>query len=231
MRPNIYAAGVPVEDFYTSATIRCPSAEHVWLSFPKRFVPGRKKIPTHSEPGVSDAVFMTSRDGEHWDRTFLEAWLRPGPDQQNWTERSTMPAWGIITRDEEPNEFAVYVSEHYRHPTNRLRRMTIGRHRFASVHAGASGGEVVTKPFRFTGSALRLNYSTSAAGSLRGELQSEDGQSIPGFALADSETTFGDEFDHAIQWKGGRLSALMGKPVRLRFTLVDADVFAIQFKP
>ena len=229
MRPNIYAPGVPIEDFYTSAITRCPGAEHLWLAFPKRFVPNRKKIASHPEPGLSDAVFMTSRDGEHWDRTFLEAWLRPGPDERNWTERSTMPAWGIVTRDAEPNEFTMYVSEHYRWPTNRLRRVTVGRHRFASLHAGAKDGEVVTKPFTFAGSTLYLNYSTSAAGSVGAELLDDAGHPIPGFTLAESETIFGDEFDHAVKWKGGALTALVGKPVRLRLILEDADVFAIRF--
>lgn len=232
MRPNQYAPDVPTEDFYTSAIIRCPGgAEHTWLAFPKRFVPDRKKIPTHPEPGLSDAIFMSSRDGEHWDRTFLEAWLRPGPDQQNWTERSTMPAWGIVISDDEPDVFNMYVSEHYRWPTNRLRRVTVGRHRFASVHAGAKEGEVVTKSFTFGGGTLRLNYSTSAAGSVRAELEDGSGQPIPGFALSDSETIFGDEFDHLVKWKGGNLSALARRPVRIRLVLRDADVFAVHFNP
>ena len=88
--PHRYAEGVPYEHFYTSATVPCPTAPHLFLSFPKRFVTTRTKIKGPGGPGVSDAVFMSSRDGVHWDRPFLEAWVRPGPDQQNWTERNNM---------------------------------------------------------------------------------------------------------------------------------------------
>ena len=102
-----------------------------------RFVPERKKVAEMNESGVSDAVFMSSRDGENWDRTHLESWLRPGTDQRNWTHRSNMPAWGIVQTS--PDEFSMYVSEHYAWPDNRLRRVTVRRHGFSSAHAGFLG--------------------------------------------------------------------------------------------
>ena len=92
-RHNEYGDGIPLEHFYTNAVVPCPGAPHILLSFPKRFVPDRTRLEGYKEPGVSDGVFMTSRDGVVWDRTFREAWLRPGPDPRNWTQRSNMPAW------------------------------------------------------------------------------------------------------------------------------------------
>jgi hypothetical protein len=229
--PNRYADGEPTEHFYTSATLRCPGgAGQTWLAFPKRFVPERKKIPTHPEPGVSDAVFMSSRDGVHWDRTFREAWVRPGPDQRNWTERSNMPAWGIIETPGEATTFSMYISEHYRWPTNRLRRLEVRKFGFASVHAGAGGGEVITRPLTFAGDTLVLNYATSAAGSVVVELLDASGKPIPGFTAADQQPLYGDELDRPIAWKGGSLAPLAGRPVRLRLILTDADVYAIQFR-
>ncbi|RKN83750.1 hypothetical protein [Paenibacillus ginsengarvi] len=100
-RRNEYADGVPLEHFYTNATIVCPGAEHLYLSFPMRFVPGRKKMPWHRETGVSDAVFMTSRDGYTWDRTFMEGWVRPGLEERNWTDRNMMTAYGCALNDTE----------------------------------------------------------------------------------------------------------------------------------
>ena len=226
--PNQYAEGVPMEHFYTTATTPCPGAEHLLLSFPKRFVPKRKKIAAHSDTGVSDAVFMSSRDGVHWDRPFLEAWVRPGLDQKNWTERSNMPAWGIV--ETAPGEWSLYITEHYRWPDNRLRRLVLPRHRLASVHARAKQGEFTTRPVTFDGSRLVLNYSTSAAGSVQVELQDEQGQPLPGFALADMLPLYGDELDAAIAWKsGGDLSKLKGRPVRVRVALQDADLYALRF--
>jgi hypothetical protein len=167
--PNRYAAGVPYEHFYTSATLPCPEAEHLLVAFPKRFVTDRKKVAEHKTPGVSDAVFMSSRDGQFWDRTFLEAWVRPGPDPKNWTDRNNMPAWGIV--ESAPGEWSMYISEHYRWPDCRIRRLTLPRHRFAAMHAGARGGEFTTPPLVISGSRLVVNYATSAAGAIHVELQ------------------------------------------------------------
>jgi hypothetical protein len=225
---NQYAEGVPREHFYTNATCPCPGAEHLLLSFPKRFVEDRKKVASHSAVGVSDAVFMTSRDGVNWDRTFIEAWVRPGLDQKNWTERSNMPAWGIA--ETAPGEWSMYISEHYRWPDNRLRRLTVPRHRLASISAGPDGGEIVTRPLTFLGDRLHLNYATSAAGSVQVELQDESGKPLPGFALADMPPLYGDELEAMATWtSGGDLSSLSGKTVRLRFVLKDADLYALRF--
>lgn len=226
--PNRYDEGVPQEHFYTNATLPCPGAEHLFVSFPKRFVPSRKKFPAHPDNGVSDAVFMTSRDGVSFDRTFLEAWVRPGLDEKNWTERSNMPAWGIAQTS--PAEWSIFISEHYRHPDNRIRRLSIRPHGFASVHADAKGGEFTTPPLKVGGIRLLLNYSTSAAGSVQVEIQDETGQPVPGFALTDMPELFGDELAASAAWKTHKdLSSLAGKSVRLRFALRDADVFAIRF--
>lgn len=225
--PNRYPPGAPKEHFYTNGTRPCPGAPHLYLSFPKRFVPERKKFPDYSETGVSDALFLSSRDGVNWDRTFLEAWVRPGPDPRNWTQRSNMPAWGIVQLD--PTEFSLYLTEHYEWPDHRLRRVTVRRHGFASMHAGAAGGEFTTRPFTFTGASLILNYATSAAGSVQVELQDLDGKVIAGRSLADMAPLFGDELDAVVRWKNGAdLSPFVGKPVRLHFALKDADIFALR---
>jgi hypothetical protein len=223
--PFKYAEGVPIEHFYTGAVTRCPGAEHVWLAFPKRFVPERKKVETHKETGVSDAVFMSGRDGVNWDRPFLQAWVRPGPDERNWTDRNNMPAWGIIETPGDVTTFSMYISEHYRWPSNRLRRLTVRKHGFASMRAGATEGEFVTRPITFAGDRMTINFATSSAGGVRVELQDEAGKT-----LAESAPMYGDELDRRVAWKGDGVSAHAGKAVRLRFVMTDADVYAFRFR-
>ena len=218
----------PMEHFYTSATLPCPGAPHHYLAFPMRFVPERKKKSSIPDAGVSDAVFMSSRDGRNWDRTFLDAWVRPGLDERNWTHRNTMPAWGIVQTGSD--EFSMYVSEHFAWPDNRLRRITVRRHGFASMHADYRGGEFTTRVLILGGKNLLLNYATSAAGSVQVEMQDEQGKPLPGYSLADGDLLFGDELDAVVKWKSGKdLSSLMGKPVRLRFVMKDADLFSMRF--
>lgn len=214
-----YAEGVPFEHFYTSATVPCPTAPHLFLSFPKRFATTREKVKGHvGGKGVSDAVFMSSRDGTHWDRPFLEAWVRPGPDLQNWTERSNMTACGIY--DPGDGEWSLYISEHYRHPDHRIRRLTVRKQGFASMHANAKGGSFTTKLIKVSGSKLLLNSATSATGSLVIEALDENGA-----VAAKSAEIYGDEFEANVL----DTSKLIGKAVTLRVTMKDADLYALRF--
>ena len=221
--------GTPPEHFYTNAVTPYFRAPHVYLAFPKRFAPERKKVEEHDKDGVSDAVFLSSRDGMNFDRRFMEAFLRPGRDRLNWTQRSNMPAWGVVPTG--PDEISIYFSENYDHPTGRLRRARLRTDGFVSVHADYRGGELVTRPIVFRGGALILNYATSAVGSVQAEIQDGDGRPVPGHALADSAEIYGDEIEHAVAWKGGSdLTRLSGRPVRLRFVMKDADLYSIRFR-
>jgi len=228
--PHQYADSAPWEHFYTNATVACPGAEHLLLSFPMRFIETRTLCTEgmdYPSNGVSDAVMMSSRDGVRWDRTFLEAWLRPGLDGCNWTHRNLMTAVGIVETG--PDEWSMYVSEHYGWAGNCLRRVTLRPHGFASVSAGWAGGEMLTRPITFAGTTLRINYATSAAGEVAVELQDEAGRPIEGFALGEMEPMFGDELDAAVNWRGGAdLTSLVGRTVRMRFALEDADLFALR---
>ncbi|MEJ5199152.1 MAG: hypothetical protein WHX53_09530 [Anaerolineae bacterium] len=219
----------PLEHLYTNAAIPYFRAPHIYFAFPKRFVPERKLISGHPWPGVSDAVFMTSRDGLHWDRRFMEAFIRPGRDWQNWTERNICVAFGMLQTA--ADEISIYWVEHYRHPTCRLRRGVVRLDGFASLYAGYAGGEAITRPLIFEGRELILNYATSAPGSVRVEIQDAGGQPIPGYALADCREMYGDQIEQAVAWAGGSdVSALAGRPVRLRFALKDADVYSLRFR-
>jgi hypothetical protein len=90
-----------------------------------------------------------------------------------------------------------------------------------------SGGELITKPLTFTGKSLALNFATSAAGDIRVEIQDTHGKPLPGFALDDCKPIFGDSVERVV----ADVSSLVGKTVRLRFVLKDADVFAFRFAP
>jgi len=228
-KPLAYADGDITAHMYTNAILPCPGAEHIYLGFPNRYVPERKPAPDHAYEGVNDALFMSSRDGVRWQRR-LDAWVRPGLDDLNWTERNNYPVWGIV--ENSPTEWSMYITEHYRHapiPT-RMRRLAIRPWGFVALHADYSGGEMLTKPFTFTGSELRLNAATSAAGSIQVEILNAQGHSLPGYTLADMTPWYGDALDAPMGWKVGYdLSRLASQPIRLRVVLKDADLFALRF--
>jgi hypothetical protein len=218
---NQYAEGIPLEHFYTNSTVLCPGAEHHYLSFPMRFVGSRKKWADYDCPGVSDAVFMSSRDGVHFDRTFMEPWIAPGTDPRNWTQRNFITACGILETG--PEEFSLYVNEHYQWDDSYIRRYSVRRQGFGAMHAGWRGGTFTTKPVIFDGDAFYLNYATSAVGSVRVGILDE-------FSLEDCDEIYGNELDKQVTWNGnGDVSGLAGKAVRLVFELKDADLFALRF--
>lgn len=103
---------------------------------------------------------------------------------------------------------------------------------FVSVQAPFSGGEFLTHPIVFDGKNLVLNFSTSAVGSVRVELQTAEGEPIDGFSLDDCAEIYGDQIERVVVWKGSRdLAKLAGTSVRCRFVLKDADLYSIQFRP
>ena len=125
-----------------------------------------------------------------------------------------------------------YANQNYGQPTAHLRRYSLRLDGFACVRALYAGGEFTTRPLRFAGRTLRVNFATSAAGSLRVEIQDAAGKPIPGFALADANETIGNEIDREVRWRAGSdVSALAGKPVRLRFVMKDASLYAMRFGP
>jgi hypothetical protein len=101
---------------------------------------------------------------------------------------------------------------------------------FVSVHGPLGGGELVTRPILFAGNRLTINFATSAAGSIRVQLEDREGRPTPGFTLADCNDQFGDELRRIVSWKmGADVGGQAGKPARLRFELRDADLFSVHF--
>jgi hypothetical protein len=228
----------PLEHFYTNGIIPYFRAPHIYLGFPMRFVPERTRIGAEERKtdGLSDAVFMSSRDGITWNRTFMEAFIRPGLDEANWggAHGNNTPAWGIIQTSE--REISLYVSENYgNYPEGvnrvpRLRRSVVRVDGFISVSAPYNGGQMLTKPLIFKGTKLMINYSTSAVGSIKVEIQDQLGAAIPGFAFTDATEIYGDEIERVVSWKDSNdVSRLVGRPIRLRFVMKDADLYSIRF--
>ena len=219
----------PPEHLYKNAATPYYRRPDIYLMFPKRFLPERKFDAGHPHSGLSDIVFMHSRDGLRWHRGFMEAFIRPGPDLRNWHERAIEVGSGLVPTA--AGEMSLYMVANYRTPSVHIRRMALREDGIVSVHAGYAGGELVTHPLIFEGRELVMNYSTSAAGSVRVEILDAEANPIPGFALADAPETYGDEIERIVSWKDGPdLSELAGKHVRLRFVLKDADLYSFCFR-
>jgi hypothetical protein len=228
----------PMEHLYTNQTQPYFRAPQVYVSLAARFMPGRRVLSAEAAQAAgveeqyagdcSDSVFITSRGGSVYNRTFMEGFIKPDIGLKNWSSRTNYPACGIVPTGEQ--EMSFYVQADYGQPTHHLVRYTLRPDGFASVWGPYAGGEMVTKQFTFTGDRLLLNFATSAAGGLRVEVQDAAGAPLPGFALDDCPVMLGNFLEQPVVWKdASALGSLAGQPIRLRFELQDAELFALRF--
>ena len=229
----------PIEHLYTNQTHPYFRAPHLYVSIAARFMPGRQVLSDEQAKAInvnpryfkdtSDAILMTSRPGrEVYDRTFLSSFVRPGIGAHNWVSRTNYPALNVVQTG--PTEMSVYLNQDYAQPTAHLRRYSMRLDGFASAQADYKGGELVTKPVSFSGDQLVINFATSAAGSIRVEIQDPTGKPIPGYTLGEARQQIGNEISRVVSWNAGTdLASLAGQGVRLRFVMQDADLYAFQF--
>lgn len=248
-----YTEGKP-DELYTNSILPYFRAPHIYLGFPMRYIDRgwsdamedlpelehrrlRANLSERYGTALTDAMFMSSRDGRSfklWHESFIRPGLRP---ENNWTYADNLPNLGIVTTKSHfagaPDELSIYTIEGYwRGESLNLRRYTIRQDGFVSLQAPLAGGEVVTKPFFFSGRELTLNFSASAAGSVQVEiLWDEEEIAVEGFSLKDCRLILGDDLDRTVVWKtSSDISRLTGIPIRLRFVLKDADLYSFQFQ-
>ncbi|TVR54458.1 MAG: hypothetical protein EA426_16955 [Spirochaetaceae bacterium] len=232
----------PMEQLYINQTHPYYRAPHIYIAFPARFMKGRKILSDeegaafgvnhHNGVGYwqdcAETVFMTSRGGNAYDRTFMEGFVRPGLDRRNWVSRCNYAALGVVPTG--PDEMSLYVNRHNQQKTAHISRFSLRTDGFSSLNAPHAGGEAVTKTLEFTGNRLVLNYATGAGGHVRVEIQDESGSPIKGYALSDADDIIGDEIERTVAWNGKPdVSALTKRSVRLRFVLKDADLYSFRF--
>lgn len=242
-----------VSELYTNQIAPYYRAPQLLLGFPTRYIDrgwteSAKALPRYDYrqlrakgspregTAVTDGMFITSRDRQRFS-VWPESFLRPGLRMHDsWFYGDTYQNWGLVETksaiDDAPPELSLYVTERTLQETGGvLRRYSLRIDGFVSLHAPLAGGELLTKPITFSGNKLSLNVSTSAAGSVRVEIQNADGKPLPGFALADCQAVYGDDLERTVVWaRNPDLGALAGKTVRLRFEVKDADVYSFRFQ-
>ena len=241
------------EALYTNAIKPYHRGPHLLIGFPARYIDRgwsesmralpelehrefRSAVNPRHGTTLTEGLLMAGRDGVSF-KLWNDAFLRPGPERPDtWNYGHQIIGWHLVETksalEGAPDELSLYATESYwTGNSSATRRYSLRLDGFVSVRAPLSGGELITRPILFSGRRVALNFSTSAGGSVTVEIQDIDGKPVPGFGLADCPPIFGDTIERPVVWNGGRdLAALAGKPVRLRFVLSDADVYAYQFQ-
>ena len=164
---------------------------------------------------------MTARGDGPYDRTFREAFIRPGLDPARWGNRSNYAALNVVPTG--PAEMSIY--------TTPFRRFVLRTDGFASVHAGRrrrrDGHAAAAIRRQGTGRQLLDQRRRQRAGRDAGRRRPADPRlragRLPQPGRRRDRTT--------VSWtKGSDVSSLAGQPVRLRVVMQEADLFAIQFR-
>jgi hypothetical protein len=245
-------------ELYTSQITPYHRAPHFFLGFPTRYedrglTPSTKHLPqwkvrqfrSTADPregnAVTEGLFMASRDGRNF-RVFQEAFIRPGlRTKDSWFYGDMYQNNGLVETmssiaEDAPNELSMYLTEGtlQNGKPGKLRRYTLRLDGFVSIHATMEGGQVTTKPIRFSGTKLTLNYSSSARGGIRVGLVDTAGKAIAGYSLDECPWIYGDQLDRPVEWYRddevtNDVSTLAGQPVKIVFELKDADLYSYQF--
>lgn len=209
-----YTEGTPNEHLYTNAIQKYFRAPHLFVGFPTRYEPKSQQV----EP-----ILMTSRDGTKFHRYAAPVVPRTAPKDRNHN-RSNYMAWGMFQLPGKPNEISVYATENYYEPSpGRVRRFVYRVDGFVALRGGEDGGQVTTKPLRYKGDRLLVNYVVRPGGTLSIEAIDETGE-----AIGKSQVLSGDAVDAPVAWT--KDPQFEDGVVRLRFILKNADVFSMRFE-
>jgi hypothetical protein len=156
--------------------------------------------------------------------------------KQPWLDRSVNDAqapdhamaWAadMITVGDE--EYIYYGAYQHGHKDFLDRTLVLGRLRkdgFVSRDAGREAGSLVTPLVRLDCSEMTVN--ADVRGELRVSLRGSDGKTISGLDGDEVAPLRGNSTRHPVGAKGS-FAGLRGLPVRIEFTLRDADLYGLE---
>lgn len=232
---------------YNNVVFPYPRAPHILVGFPLRYVERKSWTKNYDELcgregrlnrikqmarlglAVSDGLFMSSRDGYHFEK-YDEALIPPpaeNPTAFVYGDGTACPAL-IEVPSSIPgaeNEYMIIVRENFRaiNGCNKLVKYTSRLDGFVSLHAGGKEAAVTTKEFVYSGKELYANIATSARGYAFFTLTCGDEEYT-------SVEVFGNSTDKRIRFEDDEAVArLSGKLVTLTVRMLDADLYAIKF--
>jgi len=249
--------GLPAVDFYMSAAIKYPWAEHAYFMFPTAYYHYSRRLPEFGKEcpinaGPLDSQFAASRDGVKWERYDRRPFVPLGMKGEfDWGCARTI--WGLVPDTTGREMYLYYRGGDWLHGWDRnannkriltskglggtqditcISRLISRRDGFTSVRGAYSGGKFTTPLVMFAGNKLVLNVDTSATGMVQVGFLDEDGAPVAGFAPEQCDLIHtANEINRRVSWSGSPdVSKLAGKPVRIKFLVRDADLYAFQFE-
>jgi hypothetical protein len=217
-------------DYYNTAAMKYPFAPDAYFLFISFF---------HHETGMVDVHLAAGRDGAAY-RIWPEPFTRLGQDG-TFDSRCMYMATGTVDRgDRFDLYYRGYSYPHHAPLVPRssyttdgapvgIGRLQVRKDGFIAQCFAKRGGRLLSRPFKLNGDRILLNVDCGAGGWLRAEIQSPDGQPIPGFGEADATPVRGNGVAIPLAWnEHPGAPKLRGRTVRLRLHGADARLYALR---
>ena len=214
--------------------------EGLYVGMPAIFTP-TGAFPA-GETGFTQVELTVSRDLEHWTRVAdRDIFIPLSPwDGESYDTAQVLSCGRPVVRDDEiwvyynalmfrtPPEF---YGEEYQDRVNDWGALSLAKLRldgFVSLDAEGPG-EIITRPFVWTGQELRVN-ANAARGELRAEiLDAETMAPLPGLSADACAPLKEDCLRGRLLWPGEEAGA--ARPVRIRFLIQRAQLYAFWLAP
>ena len=171
-----------------------------------------------------------SRDGFHWTRPEASPFIGDNPvdGAWNWGNVQSVAGGPLIVGDKLYfYSRAARKNDGFWDGYTSTGLFTMRRDGFASVRAGEYSGSLTTRPITFDG--LYLFVNANVRGELIIEMLDEEGDLIPGFR---SKPISGDETKNLVEWESDEMiSSLIQQQVRIRFSLLEGDLYSFWVSP
>ena len=218
--------------------------EGLYLGLPVMHHWSGKHPPLYENVDSRKSVELTSsRDLRQWERVanrtpFME--LSPIGDGSAYDTGQIVVANGPVRRNNELWFYYLGARHRVQSLPDLMNRKYLDTHAialaklrvdgFVSLKGGVEWGSTLTKPLVVEGNELHVNVD-SWRGRVKAEvINPDDGRPLPGYTRDDSIPAMVDSIDEPMRWKEKvDLTELRGKTVRLRFSLVEAQLYAFWF--
>lgn len=226
----------PDVDIYTNAIQPYPLDPSWYVGFPSFF---RHWVhsPHPIADGWTEAQFVGSADGVHWQRyqrsAYAEAGL-PGP----YSGSMIYIGVGMVVRGDEIWQYGTRFRTTHGDVAGRKAQPDGGIYRFVqridgfvSADFAAGGGECRTIPVSIDGSSLMLNFDAGALGYLKVGLLEADGSAVKGMTADDCEVLRLNSTHALVSWKTARIGPeLHGRKLSLVFSGARAKLYSFYFE-
>jgi hypothetical protein len=184
-------------------------------------------------PKITELTVAYSRDGFHWHRPDRRAFVAATRNPGDWDRGYVHSAGGVcvVVGDTIRFYYGGWSGVSPRLGSDLYAGGATGvailrRDGFASMEAGARGGELTTRQTTFSGRYLFVN-ADAREGELRVEILDQGGRVIEPFSAGACLPVRSDATRTQVRWKGAEdLSALRSRPIRFHFLLTAGRLYS-----